>query len=129
MKKIVFHFIFLFIISPIGAQIIINRDPEISRMVDEISSERIENHVRTLAGFHTRHNMSSRDNPSLGIGAAWNWVKSEMEKNIPASGGRLEVSFEEYTTGGKGQRIPYAVPLKMLLQHLRVPTVTTTGKS
>jgi acetylornithine deacetylase/succinyl-diaminopimelate desuccinylase-like protein len=119
MKKLVFHLIFLLIISPTGAQIIINRDPEISRMVDEISSERIENYVRTLVSFHTRHNMSSRDNSSHGIGAAWNWVRSEMEKNIPASEGRLEVKFEEYTVGGKGQRIPYPVHLKNVVATLK----------
>ena len=88
MKKLVFHFIFLFIISPIGAQTIITRDPEISRMVDEISSERIENYIRTLVSFHTRHNLSNRDNPSQGIGAAWNWVKSEQEKPW-VSGGQV----------------------------------------
>jgi len=119
MKKLMFHFIFLLIISPIGAQTIVNRDPELSRMVDEISSERIENYIRTLVSFHTRHNMSSRNNPSQGIGAAWNWVKSEMEKNILASEGRLEVKFEEYTTGGKGQRIPNTIILKNVVATLK----------
>jgi hypothetical protein len=119
MKKLVFPFIFLFIISPIGAQTIINRDPEISRMIDEISSERIENYIKKLVSFHTRHNMSSTENPSQGIGAAWNWVKAEMEKNIPASEGRLEVKFEEYNVGGKGQRIPYTLTLKNVVAALR----------
>jgi hypothetical protein len=119
MKKLVFPFIFLFIISPIGAQTIINRDPEISRMIDEISSERIENYIKKLVSFHTRHNMSSTENPSQGIGAAWNWVKAEMEKNIPASEGRLEVKFEEYNVGGKGQRIPYTLTLKNVVATLR----------
>ena len=119
MKKLVSHFILLFIISPVWAQTIINRDPEISRMVDEISRERIENYIKTLAGFHTRHNLSSREDPEQGIGAAWNWVKSEMEKNVPVSGGRLEVKFEEYTVGGKGQRIPNPVTLKNVVATLR----------
>jgi len=119
MKKILIAFIFLFILSTIRAQTIINRDPEISRMVEEISSERIENYVRTLVSFHTRHNMSSRDNPSQGIGAAWNWVKAEMEKSIPASDGGLEVKFEEYTVGGKGQRIPSPVKLKNIVSTLK----------
>jgi len=119
MKKLAFYFIFLFIVYPIGAQTIINRDPEISRMVDEISSQRIEQYIIKLVSFHTRHNMSSHDNPSQGIGAAWNWVKTEMEKSIPSSQGRLEVKFEEYTVGGKGQRIPYPVKLKNVVATLR----------
>lgn len=119
MKKIVFHLIFLFIVYPIGAQTLINRDPEISLMVNEISRERLEQYVRKLVSFHTRHNLSSRDNPSQGIGAAWNWVRSEMEKNIPASEGRLEVKFEEYTVGGRGQRIPHPVTLKNVVATLK----------
>ncbi|HBZ21380.1 MAG TPA: peptidase M28 [Bacteroidales bacterium] len=119
MKKLVFHFIFLFIISATGAQTIINRDPEIIRMVNEISGERLEQSVRKLVSFHTRHNMSSMDNPSKGIGAALNWVKLEMEKNIPASGGRLEVKFEDYTVGGQGQRIPHTINLKNVVATLK----------
>ncbi len=92
MKKLVFHFIFILIVSQAAAQTIITRDPEISRMVDEISVERIEDHIKTLVSFHTRHNLSSRDNPSRGIGAAWNWVKAEMEKSIPVSQGRRSLS-------------------------------------
>ena len=119
MKKSIFTLILFLIISPVGAQTIINRDPEIGRMVNEISRERIENYVKTLVSFHTRHNLSSRENPEQGIGAAWTWVKSEMEKNIPASGGRLEVKFEEYTIGGKGQRIAYPVTLKNVVATLK----------
>ena len=85
MKKLVCHLIFILIVSQAVAQTIINCDPEISLMVDEISVKRIEDHIKTLISFHTRHNLSSRDNPSRGIGAAWNWVKTEMEKSIPAS--------------------------------------------
>ncbi|MBW6500593.1 MAG: M20/M25/M40 family metallo-hydrolase [Bacteroidales bacterium] len=119
MKKLLFQFILLLIFPYLAAQTIINRDPEISRMIDEISSERIEQHVRQLVSFHTRHNLSSRTDPSRGIGAAWNWIKAEMEKSIPASEGRLEVKFEEYTVGGQGQRIARPVTLKNVIATLR----------
>jgi len=102
-----------------GAQSIINRDPEIKKMVDEISKEKIEQDVRKLVSFHTRHNMSLQNDPSQGIGAAWNWIKSEFEKNIEASDGRLEVKFEEYSVGGKGQRIPHQVKLKNVIATLK----------
>jgi hypothetical protein len=86
-----------FIVYSSCAQTIIKRDPEIKRMVDEISGERIEQYIRKLVSFHKRHNLSEQDNPSKGIGAAWNWIKTEMETSIPASEGRLTVRFEEYT--------------------------------
>ena len=61
-----------------------------------------------MVSFHTRHNLSTQTDPNIGIGAAWNWIKQEMEKSIPASNGRLEIKFVDYTVGGQGQRIPNA---------------------
>lgn len=119
MKKL-FLFLFLsYLTLSSGAQVTINRDPEIKKMVDEISKEKIELYVRKLVSFHTRHNLSVQNDPSVGIGAAWNWIKSEFDKNIEASGGRLEVKFEEYSVGGKGQRIPHQVKLKNVVATLK----------
>lgn len=101
------------------SQTIINRDPEIKRMVDEISRENIEKHVVRLTGFHTRHNLSDQNDRAKGIGAAWNWIKTEMEKNIPASGGRLSVKFEDYSAGGPKQRIQKATALKNVVATLK----------
>jgi hypothetical protein len=101
------------------AQTIINRDPEIRKMVDEISKEKIEQHVRKLVSFHTRHNMSEQNDPEKGIGASWNWIKAEMEKNIPSSGGRLKVEFIDYTVGGQGQRIAQEIKLKNVVSTLK----------
>jgi acetylornithine deacetylase/succinyl-diaminopimelate desuccinylase-like protein len=109
-------FIFSFIA---GAQTIIKRDPQIKKMADEISAKNIEQHVRKLVGFHTRHNLSEQNNPSLGIGASWNWIRSEMEKSIPSSGGRLEVRSEDYTVGGQGQRIAEETKLKNVIATLK----------
>ncbi len=117
MKKLLLFFLFIPVF--VNSQTIINRDPDIKRMVDEISRDNLEQHVRKLAGFHTRHNMSVQDDPETGIGAAWNWIKAEMEKNIPASGGRLEVKFEDYSVGGQGQRIPNEIKLKNVVATLK----------
>ena len=119
MKKLLLLLFFFNMILSSGAQSIINRDPEIKKMIDEISKEKIEQDVRKLVSFHTRHNMSLQNDPSQGIGAAWNWIKSEFEKNIEASDGRLEVKFEEYSVGGKGQRIPHQVKLKNVIATLK----------
>lgn len=102
-----------------NSQTIINRDPDIKKMVDDISKDKIEQHVRKMVGFHTRHDLSAQNDPAAGIGAAWNWIKTEMEKNIPASGGRLEVKFEEFTVGGQGQRIPQVTNLKNVVATLK----------
>jgi hypothetical protein len=101
------------------AQTIINRDSDISAMVNGISRENLENTVRKLVSFHTRHNLSIQNDPARGVGAAWNWIKQEMEKSIPVSGGRLTVSFDEYTIGGQGQRISTETKLKNVVAVLK----------
>lgn len=88
-------------------------------MVNAISRTNIESYINTLVGFHTRHNLSLQDNPSQGVGASWNWVKSEMEKSIPSSGGRLSVDFVDYTTGGASQRIKEEIQLKNVVATLK----------
>ncbi len=119
MKKTLTSLLLLsFTIISVG-QTLINRDQEIKKMVDEISSEKIEQLVRKMVTFHTRHNLSVQDDPSKGIGAAWNWIKTEMEKNIPASGGRLSVEFVDYTVGGQGQRIAQETKLKNVVATLK----------
>lgn len=119
MRKTILSSMFLILSYYLSAQTIINRDPEIKKMVDEISKERLEQSVRKLVSFHTRHSMSAQNDPSVGIGAAWNWIKAEMDKNIPSSEGRLDVRFEEYTAGGKGQRIPHLIKLKNVVATLK----------
>ncbi|MDO9338969.1 MAG: M20/M25/M40 family metallo-hydrolase [Bacteroidales bacterium] len=119
MKRIAFSFVLLTFVYVSGAQTIINRDPEIKKMVDDISKDKIEQHVRKMVSFHTRHNLSEQNDPAKGIGAAWNWIKTEMEKSISVSGGRLEVKFEEYTVGGQGQRISQEIKLKNVVATLK----------
>jgi hypothetical protein len=119
MKKALLLILISVITLTSGAQTIINRDPAISRMVSEISRENIEQTVRKLVSFHTRHNLSLQNDPSRGIGAAWNWIKQEMEKSIPGSEGRLTVILDDYTVGGQGQRISTETKLKNVVAVLK----------
>lgn len=119
MKKLLFFSLLALITFKATSQSIINRDPEIKKMVDEISREKIEQTVRKLVTFHTRHNLSEQNNPDKGIGAAWNWIKTEMEKSIPASGGRLTVAFEDYIVGGPDQRIKTETKLRNVVAVLK----------
>ena len=102
-----------------SAQQIIRRDPVISNMVGEISRDSIESYIQKLVSFHTRHNLSVQDDPEIGIGAAWYWVKKEFEKYVPSSNGRLSVEFVNYTVGGEGQRIEEETELRNVIATLR----------
>jgi hypothetical protein len=119
MRKIVTLLLPVLLTYFCSAQTIIKRDPDIEKMIDEISGDNIEQHVRKMVSFHTRHNLSIQNDTAIGIGAAWNWIKSEMEKSIPVSGGRLAVAFEEYSVGGPGQRISDEIKLKNVIATLK----------
>lgn len=101
------------------SQTLIKRDPEIKQMVDEISRDNIEKTVRKLVSFNTRNNLSDQNDPNEGIGAAWNWIKTEMEKSIPESNGRLSVEFVNYKAGGEGTRIKNEIELKNVVATLK----------
>ena len=101
------------------SQTTVKRDPEIKKMVDDISRDNIELSVRKLVSFNTRNNLSEQNDPNKGIGAAWNWIKSEMEKSIPASNGRLSVELVVYKAGGKDQRIKNELELKNVVATLK----------
>lgn len=78
------------------AQISSRRNPQIEKIVSEISAKNIEANMRKLVSFGTRHTLSSHDDPVRGIGAAWRWIKAEMEGYSRESGGRLIVTTDEF---------------------------------
>ncbi|MDQ1833408.1 M28 family metallopeptidase [Massilia scottii] len=77
---------------------IARRQPQIDKIVGDISPQRIEAHVRKLVGFKTRHTMSDTVSDTVGIGAARRWIKAELERCGAAAGGRLQVSFDSHIT-------------------------------
>lgn len=120
MKKILLSILFLyFLAGNIFAQTIINRDPVIDKMVGEISNERIKQDILKLVSFYTRHNLSDQASADKGIGASWNWLKTEIEKSVAQSGGRLSVAYDNYTAGGEGERIVTETHLKNLVATLK----------
>jgi hypothetical protein len=119
MKKFDLLLIILFSAICTFSQTTVKRDPGIKKMVDEISKENIEMYIRKLVSFKTRSNLSEQNNPQIGIGASWNWIKSEMEKSVPASKGRLSVAFDNYKAGGSDQRIKKELELKNVVATLK----------
>ncbi|HEX8090724.1 MAG TPA: M28 family metallopeptidase [Blastocatellia bacterium] len=85
-------------------------NPQIQRIVREISSSNIEAIIRKLVSFHTRHTLSETESDARGIGAARRWIKSEFERYGRESGGRLQVEFDEFTQQPT-QRIPKATQI------------------
>lgn len=95
--------------------VITKQDPQIKGMVEEVSAENIESIVRKLVSFETRHSMSDTLSKTTGIGAARNWIKSELESYSKASGGRLKVEFDTFTQPADGRRVAVPVLMKNVL--------------
>ncbi|WP_028100427.1 M28 family peptidase [Pseudoduganella violaceinigra] len=69
------------------------RQPQVEKIVADISPQRIEAAVRKLVGFRTRHSMSETESDTIGIGAARRWIKSELER---CGSGKLHLSFDSH---------------------------------
>ena len=80
-------------------------DPEIKKMVSEISSENMEATVKKLVSFGTRHTLSDTKSSTRGIGAAQRWVKSEFDNYAKLSNGRLTSEIDYFTIKSDGRRI------------------------
>lgn len=75
-------------------------------IIDAISAERIEQDIRTLAGFGTRHTLSDTVSNTRGIGAARRWIKSEFDKVSSDCGNCLNVFYQKnFIEKGEGSRI------------------------
>jgi hypothetical protein len=86
--------------SPAAAAVtpgVLQRDPDVARIVNEIDPRNIERTIRKLVSFGTRNTLSAQDNPARGIGAARDWLKSEFEQIARGAGGRMTVELQSYT--------------------------------
>ena len=110
-----------------------NSDPEITRLVREVSKDRLETSIRSLAGFGTRHSLSSADDPMRGIGAARRWIKETLDRCAAESGARLKVEFDEFVQDAT-PRIPKPVQLvnvvatlEGVVKEAKVRTLVVSG--
>ena len=91
----------------------------------DVSAERIEQDIRKLVGFGTRHTLSDTKSDTRGIGAARRWIKQEFEKISAACGNCLEVYYQSATISGE-KRIPDATEVVSVIAIQR--GVTDPGR-
>jgi hypothetical protein len=80
--------------SASAAPDVTRRQPQIEKIVAEISPKRIEGYIRKLVSFETRHTMSDTTSETTGIGAARRWIKAELERC--GAGTSLQVAFDSH---------------------------------
>src|SRR4249919_1332641 len=119
MKKL-FILIPLFALYTITkAQTTISRDPQIEKMVMEVSKDSLESYIRKMVSFGTRSTLSIQTDPGRGIGAARNWVLSRFNKFAQQSGGRLTAFIDTITLQPDGRRIDKATILGNVVATLK----------
>lgn len=70
-----------------------------------VSAKNIEQDIKTLVSFGTRHTLSETESETRGIGAARRWIKSEFDKISNQCGECLEVFYQSEVISGE-RRIP-----------------------
>src|SRR5690606_28238116 len=82
-------------------------DPRLYDIAGAAQAERIEQDIRKLVSFGTRHTLSDTLSETRGIGAARRWIKAEFDRISAECGGCLEVVYQRnLVKGGEGSRIP-----------------------
>src|SRR5688572_13496173 len=122
MKKTILACVLLLLCVPTFiAQRRSQADPEIQKMVREVSARNIEASIRKLVSFGTRNTLSEQDNPNRGIGAARDWISSEFERFNRECGGCMVVEKQSFTQP-KANRIPEPTVLTNVIATLRGTT-------
>jgi len=93
-------------------------DPDIGRIVSDISADRIQRSIFVLASFKTRHTLSDPLSSGDGIGGAASWIHAEFERASAAAGGRLKVELDTFDQPPAPPRIPQAVQITNIVATL-----------
>ncbi len=103
-KILLFFFITAILFHSVSAQTIINRDPEIARMVKEVSADSLRSYIHSLVSLGTRNTLSTQSNPARGIGAARIWVLNKFKEFAKQSNGRLTAMIDTTIYKGDDRR-------------------------
>ncbi len=88
-------------------------DPRIVKLVATVSEERLGLILKKLESFETRSTLSSTASATRGVGAARQWILTEMQAFSP----KLQVSFDTYHVPKQG-RIARDVELRNVMAVL-----------
>ncbi len=81
------------------------KDAAVQAVVDAVAAARLENTVRALAAFPTRHTLSE-----AGSAQAVGWIEGQFQAISRSTGGRLQVERDTWTQPA-GERLPAPVPM------------------
>lgn len=118
MKRLIFLPILL-MATGLAAQVIVNRDPQIEKLVNDISRDSLQSYVHSLVAFGTRNTLSTQSDPKRGIGAARQWVLSRFQAWSADAGGRMTVYIDTTTLAADGRRVNRPILLGNVVARLK----------
>lgn len=124
MKRINLLMTCLLVISlntTVQAQVDYVDQQKLHQIVKQVSAKNIEQDIRQLVSFGTRHTLSETKSDTRGIGAARRWIKSEFEAISKNCGGCLEVYFQSDVISGE-RRIPNPTEVVSVIAVLKGKT-------
>ncbi len=101
------------------SQIIIQRDPEIEKMVNEVSKDSLQSYIKKLVSFGTRNTLSTQTDAGKGIGAARNWVLNRFNEFAKQSNGKLTPFIDTTTLQPDGRRVDVPIVLGNVVARLK----------
>lgn len=90
---------------------------DLQAMLGEVSAQRIEERIRKLASFGTRHTLSDIASDTRGIGAARRWITAELQACARTPGSRLKVEEQSFIEPA-GARVPQPTELVNIVATL-----------
>jgi len=103
---------------PSHSQTIVQRDPMIMQMLEEVSAYSLKAHVEKLVSFGTRQTLSGTQG-KRGIVPAREWILSKFQEYGKQSGGRLTSTIDTWTLQPDGRRVDKAVDMGNVMATLK----------
>jgi Zn-dependent M28 family amino/carboxypeptidase len=114
------------VITTLFAAAVLAQDPaplafeeRVRALLAAVDPQELERTVRTLAGFGTRHVLSSTSDPARGTGAARTWLEARLREIAAATGGRLTVERQASTVALRRRGLPGEVEVVNVVATLR----------
>jgi hypothetical protein len=109
------------LLSPVAfSQTIVNRDPQIVKMLGEISTDSLRAHIDGLVKFGTRNTLSSQNSTATrGITPARQWVLQKFEHYARQSGGRLTATLDSWMLPADGRRVDKPTEIANVMATLK----------
>jgi hypothetical protein len=110
-----------FLVAPAVSQKAPKPNPEIQKMMRDVSAKNIQATILKLVSFGTRNTLSSQTDPNRGIGAAREWIYGRFQQISKECGACLDVVKQTFVQP-KGNRIPEPTTLTNVYAVLKGAT-------